>query len=473
MTELGMPLLVGYSGLPRCFANETQRLEVLILIAAVIYTIMARPIFSTNPSFGFLEQTISTSYEKPLPPTPRRPSSAYSVAPDEKESPYGVSIVDQYFASELLQPKTYRASTSKLPDRILSRPKLLRDPELHAASDPIIQRRKAEQGRYGDNEEIGFSPNKSRQTATAKEHADDYESVLHTKSSFLPTLAPDPYYSSYGHLPSAMSPRITDVVDQSLVPSPLRFSTVDYNRVGSRFSSDSSSDAGSCHSGLRDTVQSYARQKFSKRSVTPDAEIRTYLPLPLPPKPKSRLGSIASQKRASIQHGIEEMYDTLTSFTRSPLRHKPPAIELDSNRKARIPRERRSPAIPLTPYQLIGAKAFEDTASSKSSKTSLLTSLGSRKSRSKPRTPTSSLRSPARSRESYSQSPVGPSKKRPIIKKLAAVLSSGTTQVESAVGLETNRVKRSKSEKRRAELKKKITVLGIGDHQAAGDGRWV
>ena len=60
-----------------------------------------------------------------------------------------------------------------------------------------------------------------------------------------------------------------------------------------------------------------------------------------------------------------------------------------------------------------------------------------------------------------------------MIKKLATAFGNKTTQIESAMGLETNRVKRSKSEKKRAELKKKITVVGLGDGQHASGGGWM
>ena len=432
---------------------------------------MARPIFSTNPSFGFLEQSVSTPLEKPLPPTPRRPSSAYTGPPNETELSYDGSIVDQYFANEILQPNTFRASASKIPDRTPLRPKLLRDSQLHAASDPVVERRRAEQNQHRDTEEIIHARTKSRPTNNANQHAQDYESVLYTWSSVLPSIAPKPFYSDHGHLPLRMSPRNTHVMDQSLVPPPLRFSNITYNSPASRFSSDSSSDAGSCHSGLRDSVRSYAKKTFSKRSFTPEVVDNSYLPSPS--KPKSRLGSMASQRRASIQHGIEEMYDTLTSFSLTSAKHKPPAMQFENTRKIRISRERRSPAIPLTPYQILGVKAFEDTASSRSSKTSFLPSLSSRGSKRKSSTSIRSRGIPIRTPRNHSSSSEDTRPKPPLSRKLAAVLSNGTTQIESAIGLETNRVKRSKSEKRRAELKKKITVVGLGDGQLAGREGWM
>lgn len=443
---------------------------------------MAKPIFSTNPSFGFLEQSVSTQHQKPLPPTPRRPSSVYTqpsneTVPQNDRRTYG-SIVDHYFAKEILQPKTYRDSASKIPDQTSLRPKLLRDTEAHAASEPIIERRRAEQEQQIHPED---AKRDNHRNGNAKQHAENYESVLHTRSEVLTSIVPDPFYSDNGHLPSNMSPRITDVVDNSLVPSPLRFSSVDYNEPESRFSSDTSSasDAGSCHSGLRSSVKSYAKKTFSKAGVTPEVMDRVASPpkpkdkVASPQKPKSRLGSMASQRRASLQHGIEEMYDTLTSFSLGPGKRKPAAMEFVANGKARVPREQRSPAIPLTPYQLIGAKAFEDTASTRSSKTSLLPSLHSRGSKGKPGTPTRSIKSASKLAGSPLSGSESPSPKRPIIKKLAAAFGNKTTQIESAMGLETSRVKRSKSEKKRAELKKKITVVGLGDGQHASGGGWM
>ena len=406
--------------------------------------------------------------EKPLPPTPRRPSSVYSVQPSEIEpshdnSTYG-TIVDQYFGNELLQPKTYRASASKIPDQAPLRPKLLKDTQSHAASDPIVERRRAEQSQNRYPKGTTYEKGMNHSTQNAKQHAEDYESVLHSRTSVLPSIVPDQLYSDTGLLPSKMSPRITDVVDQSLVPSPLRFSN--YDEPGSRFSSDSSSDAGSCQSGLRDSVKSYARKTFSKRSFTPEPVDKDKPNSASPPKTKSRLGSMASQRRASLQHGIEEMYDTLTNFSLSPAKQKPPVMQLETNSKVRIPREQRNPAIPLTQYQMIGVKAFEDAGSSNPSKTGFLPSLSSRGSRRKPGTSTRSPDPP---------SPESPSPKRPVVKKWAAAFQSKTTRMESAIGLETNRVKRSKSEKKRAELKKKITVVGLGDDdkQPPGSENWM
>lgn len=433
---------------------------------------MSRPIFSTNPSFGFLEQSISTPYEKPLPPPPRRPSSVYTVPANETEQPYDGStygsIVDHYFGNELLQPKTYRASASRIPEPTPLRPKLLRDAQSHAASDPIIEKRRAEQEHYDYLQGKPSPMRNNRSYKSAKQHAENYESVLHTRSSVVLNTVPNPLYSDNGHLPSKMSPRITDVVDQSLVPSPLRFSNVNYGEPRSRFSSDSSSDAGSCQSGLRDSIRSYTRKTFPKRSFTP--EVADSAHLAPSPKPKSRLGSIASQRRASIQHGIEEMYDTLTSFSLSPGKHKPPAMQLQDPHKARIPRERRSPAIPLTPYQLIGAKAFEYKLSSRSSKTSFLSSLHSRDSTGKPGTPSRSMNSASEISAGPFSSPQNTRQKRPTVKKLAAAFQNKTTQIESALGLEN---KRSKAEKKRAELKKKITVVGLGVEPLAGGGGWM
>ena len=402
------------------------------------------------------------------PPTPRRPSSVYTVQPGEIEpshdnSTYG-AIVDQYFGNELLQPKTYRASAPRIPDQAPLRPKLLRDTESHAASEPIVERRRAEQSQHRWVEETNDENRVKGSNQNAKEHAEDYESVLHTRSSVLPSIAPDQLYSDRGILPSKMSPRITDVVDQSLVPSPLRFSS--YDEPASRFSSDSSSDAGSCQSGLRDSVKSYARKTFSKRSFTPEAVDKDKPNSASPPKRKSGSDSMASHRRASLQNGIGGMYDTLTNLSLSPGKQKPPAMQLETNGKVRSLREHRSPAIPLTQYQKIGVKAFEDTGSPKSSKTNFLPSLSSKGSRRKPGT---SDRNPDLS------SPESPSPKRPAVKKWAAVFQSKTTRVESAMGLETKRVKRSKSEKKRAELKKKITVVGLGDDdsQHLGSENWV
>ncbi|KAL9101834.1 MAG: hypothetical protein Q9187_009195 [Circinaria calcarea] len=57
------------------------------------------------------------------------------------------------------------------------------------------------------------------------------------------------------------------------------------------------------------------------------------------------------------------MYDTLTNISIGPSKFKP---SLNLKKRTTIPRDMRSPAIPITPYQYLGAKAWE--ASPKSPK---------------------------------------------------------------------------------------------------------
>ena len=442
---------------------------------------MERLRLETSTSFDHLQQS-----EKPLPPTPRRPSSIYTVSQHGQDIPYDNRIVDDYLSTEYLQPKAYRSSTSEIPDQPPARPKLLQLAQTYAVSDPVVERRRVNQstskGRNlspGTSNSDGEYMQRSRklEKKDAQWHAENYESVLHTRSSTLQAAAPDPYYPTHGNKASPMSPRITDVVDQTLVPSPLRFSNLeDGQEPESRFSSDSS-EAGSLHSSLRDSIKKTARKAFHSHKETQGETDNQHLAPP--PKSNSRIGSVGSGRRVSLQHGIEDMYDTLTSlYSTSPkakvvtpksATSKPAAMDFENTRKVRLPREYRSPAIPMSPYQKLGPKAWEkESPSSKSSKVSFLTPFGSNeKDTATKATPVSSKNRPSSPATSRGL------KKPSLAHRLASTLQNGSEKIEHAMGIESNKVKRTRSQKRREELKKTIVVVGLGDRQQAGGGRWV
>lgn len=110
-------------------------------------------------------------------------------------------------------------------------------------------------------------------------------------------------------------------------------------------------------------------------------------PSTAPPPPSTRLRSYASSTRASISTRFSDIYGTLSSLSHSPQKTSPtspdnlasvtekpyspvspftpltatrPLAFAAQGRAGSIPREiHRSPAIPITPYQYMGAKAFE------------------------------------------------------------------------------------------------------------------
>lgn len=427
--------------------------------------------------------------DKPLPPTPRKPSSVYSVQREEEQQvPSRRPRNDLLPSSTFLAATTYRSSTSRLPDPKPARPQLIRQAQTHAASDPVIRQSGKKEVRpnptahvSGLQQELDFDslslsaiqhlPTKTVTSANvdnAAEHADSYKSVLRTRSSKSPITAIEKYYDNHQRAPSPMSGRITDVVDQSLIPAPLQFNSFEESeRPPSRFSS-SSSDVG-IHP-IRDSLRGMARKALHLRKESKDTDetdwaafTRFQEKASLTPRRQSRIGSFVGQRRESLQQSISGMYDTLTALgtpTRSP---KPTPVTTSGSFKPHKPRV-KSPAIPVSPYQEMGPKAWE-TASKSSRKTNK-----SSKARLEGASQVSFSLQNEKSRIRFSTPMYGsPSlhekeqKQRSIATKLASAFSSGTVQVESAVGLNTTRVKRTRSEKKREELKRKIKVIGLGE----------
>ena len=444
---------------------------------------MEIPLRTHSPFSGTLprsrQPSTSEFFDKPLPPTPRKPSSVYSLHNDEMTKGRMRNMQNEVQPSDsVLQPTIYRSSASIVPVLSAVRPSLLGNQEGHAVSDPIIERRRAERE---DLAELGIHssqlliqhptldlPTHSKiQTQRsiesdldgpgADQHASTYTSVLHTRSSIIPNLTIEPFYNQ-PYFPYTMSPRVTDVVDQSLVPPPLRYNTaIQDTRPSSHFSSTSDSSSDLFQSSIRESLRSYARKAFQLRKPHVEAKRKKAVETPHSldstfPSSRRR-GSALGQRRGSIQTGLSHMYTSLRKLS----------IPLSSSKttgtakKARLPRELRSPAIPITPYQQIGTKAWERPSKSR------------KHSRPGSATSTQFLFS---SRDSKNSSTYNDQRENQISrtasirKKITTAFHNGTVQVESAIGLNTRRNKRSKAELRREELKKKILVLGLGEQPA-------
>ncbi|KAI4168124.1 MAG: hypothetical protein LQ343_006657 [Gyalolechia ehrenbergii] len=438
--------------------------------------------------------------DKPLPPTPRKPSSVYSVQREEEQQAHPRTLRNDVLpSSTFLAPTTYRSSTSRLPDPTPARPQLIRQAQTHAASDPVIRpsRGKDEKPHSAARvsklqRELSFDslsisgmqslPNKnvaSVEADSAAEHADSYTSVLHTSSSALPTSTAERYYVNHQRAPSPLSGRITDVVDQSLIPAPLQFNSFEESeRPPSRFSS-SSSEVEIHH--IRNSLRGMARKAFHLRKEskgTDDTDWAAFTRFQekasLTPRRQSRIGSFVGQRRESFQQSISGMYDTLTALSTPTRAPKPTPVTTNGPSKPHRPRV-KSPAIPLSPYQEMGPKAWE-TASKSSKKTTK-----SSKARLEGASLVSFSLQDEQSRIRFSIPTYGaPSshekeqKHRSVATKLASAFSSGAVQVESAVGLNTVRVKRTRSEKKREELKRKIKVIGLGEPTSnKAGGQWL
>ncbi|KAI4247731.1 MAG: hypothetical protein L6R40_001317 [Gallowayella cf. fulva] len=436
---------------------------------------------------------------KPLPPTPRKPSSVYSMhRENEDHIQHYTSQNDLLPSSVFLAPATYRSSTSRLPDPVPIRPKLTREAQTHAVSDPVIERRRNQKEQQGvsthmtnlhqewsaDTGSTAMSRAISSQqssTKGAEQFADNYTSVLHTRSSVMPTFTTEEYHVTQQQPLSPMSPRITDVVDQSLMPAPLQFiSFEESERPPSRFSS-SSSEVGSHSGGIRNSLRGVARKAFhlkKESQTTGDTDWAAFDRYQerrgSTPRRQSRLGSLVSQRRASIQQSIAGMYDTLANLTTTSKGAKPPRIVTEGSAKHHKPRI-RSPAIPLSPYQIQGPKVWE--TSSKSSKKTMKSEKPMAEGASHVSLLSHDKKSQIRFSTPVYNSPLTQEKEpktRSMVNKLASAFQSGTVQMESAVGLNTTRVKRTKSEKKRQELKGKIKVIGLGDQRTdTSGGQWL
>ena len=420
--------------------------------------------------------------EKPLPPTPRKPSSVYSLQNDETTKMRIKTLQNEVPPLDsMLQPMAYRSSTSVVPVNSAARPPLLGNQEGHAVSDPVLERRRAQRE---DLAELGIhssqllnqhptsdlpaqpKPDSQRSIEPnihglgADQHANTYESILDTRSSIIPNFTTEPYFS-HAYLPSQMSSRITDVIDHSLVPPPLRYNiTTEDTRLSSRFSASSDSSSDIFQSSIRETLRTYARKVFRSRKPPVPAKrkktVETKHSLDSTFLNSRRRGSGAGQRRTSIQMGLSHMY---TSLRKLSIPSSSPKVS-GTTKKTRLPRELRSPAIPITSYQKIGTKAWEKSAKSRKrsrpeSATSTQFLFPSRKSKS----------SPTYNYQKGNETPRPAS----IVNKITTAFHNGSLQVESAMGLNTRKKKRSKAELRREELKKKIVVLGLGE-QPAGRG---
>lgn len=404
----------------------------------------------------------SESIEKPLPPTPRKSSSVYSVQSEA------------LLPDPILQPTAYRSSDSIVPKAPAIRRPLLYNQESHALSDPIIERRRAEREDLADlgihssqllnqNPTLDFPAHPKTQTQEltepnlhkpdAEQYASTYKSILHTRSSIIPNITTETYFNQ-AFLSVPISPRITDVVDESLVPPPLRYNTaIEDGRPSSYFSSSSDSSSDVYPSSIGESIRAYARKAFQlrkphvagkrKKAVKTTHSLNSTLPS------SRRRGSKIEQRRGSIQNGLSHMY---TSLRKLSIPSSAPKAT-GSAKKRRLPRELRNPAIPITPYQQIGTKAWEK--SNKSRKHSRLESGASTQSLISSRECKTSAKT---NNQTENQTP----RSAAVLNKITTAIHNGTVQVESAMGLNTKRDKPSKAELRREELKKKIVVVGLG-----------
>ena len=465
---------------------------------------MEQVISRSSIPFDIFEDMIEKYLDKPLPPTPRKPSSVYSTHKEEIIDSYRESRPrDEIEPTEIfLEPTTYSSSTSKITNTKPARPQI--NHQAQAESDTVVDRwhtrqrtdrttevrirsasnlRRSHSSRAGNFVE-GSPTNKPRKSSKKAETlAKDYRDELRGRSPAPPVIEAIPYYSDNDYFPSPISATITDVVDHSLIPQPLRVSSLDSERPSSHFSITSSdSDTDRIHHGVRDSLKAYARKAFHLPKASAEEKERERIisiaeakyPFMSPPSSRrpSRLGSIASQRRASIQQGLSHMYDTITSLSIGPSKPKSSA---EAKKRGLISRELRSPAIPTTAYQQLGPKAWETPKSPKVK--SPIKRHFSFRSGSQQSATTSRPSSPVPSQDSKlrpPRSPRSPLSPRLVTSKLAAAVHGGTAQVGSLLGIESPAQQEAKLEQRREQLKKQIVVIGAADQYPDGRvNRWV
>lgn len=299
--------------------------------------------------------------ERPgTPMTPSTSSTTYTNFKEERPRTPRTALQDEVLSSNtLLVPPHTRSSTSKIPNKVLSRPQLKRNPQIRRVSDfagqsqqsgrSISTERKAPKHEYSDDEYSSSLPTSQRasrqgswapseRSQSAEERAKDHASVL-------PTFVPEEYPSESGFLPSEMSARITDVFDESPMTAPLLLSRNSEDRkLSSQFSS-SDSDSGSLVDESKPSLKSRAKKAFNSRKVSQDKKDKRHTDLKV--LQHSQAGELTAANLAKFQNGIDEMYSTLTGFYSL------------SKSKTRDDSPHHRPTTPLTADGRSGRKAWD------------------------------------------------------------------------------------------------------------------
>ncbi|CAF9937582.1 hypothetical protein IMSHALPRED_000468 [Imshaugia aleurites] len=307
-------------------------------------------------------------------PTSRKESRTYTNLNAERPRTPRSALQDEVLSSRtFLAPPGTRSSTSRVPDKVPLRPQLTRDAQTQGASDSMTRKQplgdafltewKAPDYEYSDDE-YGSSLPASRKnsshgswapsehTRSAEERAKDYTSVL-------PAFAPEAFCSESDFWPSEMSARITDVFDESLMPAPLVLTGNSEDRkLSSQFSS-SDSEVDSLHDGSRPSLRSRAKKAFNSRKASQERKEKAHADSK--PSQHSQGGELSPAKRASLQSGIDDMYNTLTGLC-SPTKPKMKHDSTNSKSKA-IARDLRCQATAIAADQKSGKKSWDSLKS--------------------------------------------------------------------------------------------------------------
>ena len=488
-------------------------------------------------------RSVVSDIDKPLPPAPmlphplRKSSSVYSLQVTAAKAPRGERKQDllPYHQPRPLPARAYTANTD---ERKPGRPKLVKSSEPHIVSVPMLDPRAKyphETNRYEGQiqqraedavkREISIS-NMTLTASTAKDRTMEYFGIREPFGSLRggdldpslkrptmpsrktsqvpPDVVIDVPYSDESYLPASMSPRITDVIDHSMVPSPLHVdaeSVSPAEKAGlsldqeSRPSTSSQFSSDSSHSDISSIIDNYlgkrrwikksgalrskpgrhksssgSTQKGRKSSHTSSTFSRLSSSFSAT---RGRLGSAASHRRKSVARGIDSMYDTLTKFSLAPRPVTP--LYLKNNKKRAIPRAKRSPAIPITPYQMYGRKAWEMEKAAKSPKKPKFRISTKRK---KPGSIEQESSRDMKYKPLTYSTLMNPPKTAPLPSELSKDNRQAVASEDSGILADSDYKfvkpeKQSKADKRREELKKKIVVIGLGEGRPASGGPWI
>lgn len=459
-------------------------------------------------------ETASYHKAKPLPPTPtlrvpspgssrassefssRRPSLASSRTHSAASSIYTEDVPPppKYlaFRKDTLLPSDRsesdsvkdRSSTLEVPDALLSGPKptgdvkYLQKPTKIRKGPPesLFHEWKPPKYRDSDDDADVGAPNSAKVLAKrsgetrhiAEQHANDYKSVL-ARASTMPSSAFEPYYEEYNSLPSPMALRVTDVVDETLVPRPLRQSTALDSSTSSHFSDSSGYMA--LKAEYRDSFKSRAKKAFHLDTFSQDKVGKKGTDSHTPSitsntEERTQLRSMTASQRASIQRGIIDTYDGLTSVYDPLNQHAPPP---ETKPRIEIAEDFESLAIPMTPYYKHDMKTWNTADSPPQSPLTMSAqdrSFCASPAGSTPRKSHFSQSSKeSSSKENNSSLPLAERKKKmktyglPRTETRPKGDRSVSGKIKKVVGLESKKYKQTEDEKRREDMKKKIVIV--------------
>ena len=396
----------------------------------------------------------SSIYSEDIPPIPEHMRHVNRMGTPPSTSPF--------------DPPKHRSSISDLPDSRPARPTLKRAAKIQA----VLPAKTSTQGNQAT-------------THVAEQHAADYMSILPRKSKLI-NKEPSADYVVYNVLstPTVMSSRVTDVLDDSLVPLPLRFGTSTTDERSSTYSNFSF--LSSIISAFGEETEILDAQREGAIAVQDDPHIS----IPsidmnamannefFSSEQRNQITSMTPSQRGSLQQAIIRMYVTSSSrrdsFTEHdvPIDNKLPLQSYSRDGTSQAWDEQRESMGDMVNYSAVQQKddlgIWEQNENPPMS-SHLLSSRGSWLVNPPPAAALRTGQSPQFVNESSSSAgrpwslPAAERKttKRysfPRADQTSAKVSSVGGKLKKVVGLE-KKDKEAEKEKRREDMKKKIVVV--------------